>query len=70
MVQKGLNPYINLNVAATLARDAAAYVSPTLNVVQFDIDGVLNWINPAGYTLTHRRHLKMLLELAEIPLRI
>ena len=44
-------PPPNLNISATLAREAAAYVTPTLSVMQFEIDGALNWINPSGYVV-------------------
>jgi hypothetical protein len=40
-----------LTVAVDLAREANAYVNPHLNVMHFEVEGVLNWIDPAGYVV-------------------
>jgi hypothetical protein len=40
-----------LTVDATLAREAAVFVSPRLNVIKFEADGTLHWIDPAGYVV-------------------
>jgi hypothetical protein len=40
-----------LTVAAVLARDAGAFIHPELDVTQYDADGGLVWIDPAGYVV-------------------
>ena len=49
--EQRLVPPPDLNVPVALAREAVAYVNPTLSVMPFEIDGALNWINPAGYVV-------------------
>jgi hypothetical protein len=40
-----------LTVDVTLAREPAVFVSQRLNVMQFDVDGTLSWIDQAGYVV-------------------
>ena len=41
----------DLTTPVALARERDAYLDATLRVMQFEVDGTLNWISPAGYVV-------------------
>lgn len=45
----------DLNVAVELAEPPEAYTETTLGVLEFEADGIMSWVTPAGYVVARSR---------------